>query len=262
MSALAARRRHPLVTALVVLLGLLVTGVAYAALMPGTADASTTTASTDDIEQGQKLFLANCATCHGTNAEGRDDAPSLIGVGAAAVDFQVGTGRMPLAMSGAQAPSTDGRMTDEQTAQLSAYVASLGAGPSIPTDDEIDPDGGDASTGAMIFRTNCAMCHNSAGAGGALTKGKYAPSLNDVSYKHIYEAMLTGPQSMPVFADTTITPEQKQDVIAYLATIRETPNPGGLSLGRIGPVSEGLVAWVIGLTMLIGFAVWLGAKSA
>ncbi|GAB6897866.1 cytochrome bc1 complex diheme cytochrome c subunit [Kineosporia succinea] len=262
MSALAARRRHPLATALIVLLGLLVTGVAYAAVMPSTADASTSSASADDLEQGKKLFLANCSTCHGIDAEGRNEAPSLIGVGAAAVDFQVGTGRMPLAASGPQAPEAPVRLNDEQTAQLSAYVASLGAGPSIPTDDMIDPAEGDASKGAMIFRTNCAMCHNSAGAGGALTKGKFAPSLDDVSYKHIYEAMVSGPQSMPVFPDTTISPEEKQDVIAYLATIRETPNPGGLSLGRLGPVSEGLVAWIVGLTVLLGFAVWLGAKSS
>ena len=262
MSALAARRRHPLATALAVLLGLLVTGVAYAAVMPSTADASTSTASADDIDQGHKLFLANCSTCHGIEAGGRNNAPSLIGVGAAAVDFQVGTGRMPLENSGPQAPEAPRRLNDEQTAQLAAYVASLGAGPAIPSEEATDPNEGDASKGAMIFRTNCAMCHNSAGAGGALTRGKYAPNLSDVSYKHIYEAMLTGPQSMPVFPDQTIDPEQKQDVIAYLATIRETPDPGGLSLGRLGPVSEGLVAWIVGLSLLIGFAVWLGAKSS
>ena len=262
MSALAARRRHPLATALLVLFGLLLTGVAYSAVMPSTADASTTTASADDIAQGRKLFLANCATCHGLDAEGRNEAPSLIGVGAASVDFQVGTGRMPLQNSGPQAPEAPRRLNDEQTAQLAAYVASLGAGPAIPSGEVLDAEQGDASKGAMIFRTNCAMCHNAAGAGGALTKGKYAPALDDVSYKHIYEAMITGPQSMPVFPDTTIDPEEKTDVIAYLATIRETPDPGGLSLGRIGPVSEGLVAWVVGLTVLIGFAVWLGAKSA
>ncbi|GAA3625963.1 c-type cytochrome [Kineosporia mesophila] len=262
MSALAARRRHPLATALIVLLGLLVTGVGYAAVMPSTADASTSTASADDIEQGKKLFLANCSTCHGIDAEGRNQAPSLIGVGAASVDFQVGTGRMPLAMSGPQAQEAPVRLSDEQTAQLSAYVASLGAGPSIPSQDVLDPEAGDASKGAMIFRTNCAMCHNAAGAGGALTRGKFAPNLDDVSYKHIYEAMVTGPQSMPVFPDTTITPDEKTDVIAYLATIRETPNPGGMALGKLGPVSEGLVAWIVGLTLLIGFAVWLGAKSS
>nr|WP_269327349.1 cytochrome c [Kineosporia mesophila] len=249
-------------TALIVLLGLLVTGVGYAAVMPSTADASTSTASADDIEQGKKLFLANCSTCHGIDAEGRNQAPSLIGVGAASVDFQVGTGRMPLAMSGPQAQEAPVRLSDEQTAQLSAYVASLGAGPSIPSQDVLDPEAGDASKGAMIFRTNCAMCHNAAGAGGALTRGKFAPNLDDVSYKHIYEAMVTGPQSMPVFPDTTITPDEKTDVIAYLATIRETPNPGGMALGKLGPVSEGLVAWIVGLTLLIGFAVWLGAKSS
>ncbi len=262
MSALAARRRHPLATALVVLLGLLLTGVAYAAVMPSTADASTTTASADDIAQGQKLFIANCATCHGIGAGGRDNAPSLIGVGAASVDFQVGTGRMPLQASGPQALKQPVHFDDQQVEQLAAYVASLGAGPAIPSAADVDPAQGDASKGAMVFRTNCAMCHNIAGAGGALTRGKFAPNLSGVSYKHIYEAMLTGPQSMPVFPNQTIDPEQKQDVIAYLATLRETPNVGGMSLGRLGPVSEGLVAWVLGLTLLIGFAVWLGAKSS
>lgn len=262
MSALAARRRHPLATALVVLLGLLLTGVAYAAVMPSTADASTSTASADDIAQGQKLFIANCATCHGIGAGGRDNAPSLIGVGAASVDFQVGTGRMPLQASGPQAPQNPVHFDDQQVEQLAAYVASLGAGPAIPSAADVDPAKGDASSGAMIFRTNCAMCHNIAGAGGALTRGKFAPNLNSVSYKHIYEAMLTGPQSMPVFPNKTIDQTQKQDVIAYLATLRETPNVGGMSLGRLGPVSEGLVAWVLGLTLLIGFAVWLGAKSS
>ena len=37
-----------------------------------------------------------------------------------------------------------------------------------------------------------------AGAGGALTRGKYAPSLQNTTPKHIYEAMVSGPQSMPV----------------------------------------------------------------
>ena len=262
MSALAARRRHPLATALIVLLGLLVTGVAYAAVMPSTADASTSTASADDIEEGRKLFLANCSTCHGIDAEGRNEAPSLIGVGAASVDFQVGTGRMPLAMSGPQAPEAVVELSDEQTEQLSAYVGSLGAGPAIPSEEMIDPAEGDVSKGAAIFRTNCAMCHNAAGARGALTRGKYAPPLTDVTPKYIYEAMVTGPQSMPVFPDQTISPEEKRDVITFLTTIRETPDPGGMSLGRLGPVTEGLVAWVVGLTMLIGFAVWLGAKSS
>ncbi len=262
MSALAARRRHPLATALIVVLGLLVTGVAYAAVMPSTADASTSTASADDIEEGRKLFLANCSTCHGIDAEGRNEAPSLIGVGAASVDFQVGTGRMPLAMSGPQAPEAPRRLSDEQTAQLSAYVASLGAGPAIPSEEAIDPAQGDAAKGAMVFRTNCAMCHNAAGSRGALTRGKFAPPLTDVEPKYIYEAMVTGPQSMPVFPDQTITPDQKRDVIAFLTTINEAPDPGGMSLGRLGPVTEGLAAWVIGLTVLIGFAVWLGAKSS
>jgi ubiquinol-cytochrome c reductase cytochrome c subunit len=260
VTALAARRRHPLAAVALVLLGLLVTGLAYAAVTPGRAQATTTT--NEDVAAGKALFLANCATCHGLNAEGRDEFPSLIGVGPAAVDFQVGTGRMPLQATGPQAPKSKVRYTEEEVKQLAAYVASLGPGPAIPDAAQVDPAEGDVSNGSLIFRTNCAMCHNFAGKGGALTQGKYAPNLSGVTPTHIYEAMLTGPQSMPVFNDATITDQEKRDIIAYLAAVDEVPSPGGLGLGSIGPVSEGLVAWVVGLALLIGCAVWLGAKSS
>jgi ubiquinol-cytochrome c reductase cytochrome c subunit len=260
VTALAARRRHPLATALLVLLGLFITGAAYATVLPSKADASET--ATQDVTAGHKLFLSNCATCHGINAQGRANAPSLIGVGAAAVDFQVGTGRMPLSQSGPQAPKAPVRLTPDEISQLAAYIASVGPGPAIPDAAAVDPASGNASRGSMIFRTNCAMCHGATGKGGALTRGKAAPNLTGSTPKHIYEAMVTGPQSMPVFNDQTIDPQSKRDVIAYLDTVNKTPNVGGLSLGRIGPVSEGLVAWVVGLSVLIGFAVWLGAKSS
>jgi ubiquinol-cytochrome c reductase cytochrome c subunit len=260
VTALAARRRHPLATALLVLLGLVLTGAMYAFVVPGKADAAG--ADSQTVASGRKLFLANCSTCHGMDAQGRNNAPSLIGVGAAAVDFQVGTGRMPLEQSGPQAPQGPRRLTDRETSDLAAYIATLGPGPSIPDAAAVDPAQGNASRGNMIFRTNCAMCHGAAGKGGALTRGKAAPDLTGVTGKHIYEAMVTGPQSMPVFNDQTVTPQSKQDVIAFLTTVNKTPNVGGFSLGRIGPVSEGLVAWVIGLGILVGFAVWLGAKSA
>jgi len=260
VTAIAARRRHPLATALLVLLGLVVTGVAYSAVAPDRANASS--ATSDDVAQGRKLFLANCSTCHGEQAQGRLNAPSLVGVGAAAVDFQVGTGRMPLQQSGPQAPESPRRLTETEIRQLAAYVASLGPGPAIPDAAATDPSKGDASRGGLIFRTNCAMCHNFAGKGGALTRGKYAPNLTGTEPKYVYEAMVSGPQSMPVFNDQTIPPQAKRDIIAYLDTIHTAPSPGGLSLGSIGPVSEGLVAWAVGLVALIGCAVWLGSKSS
>jgi ubiquinol-cytochrome c reductase cytochrome c subunit len=116
--------------------------------------------------------------------------------------------------------------------------------------------------GGEIFRVNCAMCHNFAGAGGALTRGKYAPALEGTTPKHIYEAMATGPQSMPVFNDTNLTPEAKQKVISYLKAQENETNVGGLTLGNLGPVSEGLFAWIFALGILIGCAVWLGKKAA
>ncbi len=260
MNALAARRRHPAVIALLLLLGLVVTGVAYSALAPKPAQAATASAS--QVQDGRKLFLANCATCHGLQAQGTRNGPSLAGVGAASVDFQVGTGRMPMARPDVQAPDKPVQFDDEEVAALAAYVASLAPGPAIPAEDVSSGEGGDVAKGGELFRVNCAMCHNFAGSGGALTRGKYAPGLRDVEGKHIYEAMVTGPQSMPVFNDTNITPEAKNDIIAYLHSIDEQENVGGMSLGNLGPVSEGLFAWVFGLGLMIAFAVWLGKKAA
>ncbi|WP_058233893.1 cytochrome bc1 complex diheme cytochrome c subunit [Devriesea agamarum] len=264
MKALAAHRHHPMAYVVMLLLALIATGGLYAALAP--RDAQAEVASAQDVQEGHKLFLANCATCHGRDAEGvaengKTVGPSLIGVGAAAVDFQVGTGRMPLQMSGPQAQKKPPQFTEEQISQLSAYVASLSPGPSVPDAKYTDPANGDAARGGEIFRTNCAMCHNAAGAGGALTHGKYAPPLLDVQPKHVYEAMESGPQNMPVFSDDNLTAQNKTDVIAYLHALKENGSPGGFALGSLGPVTEGLYAWTIGLALLLGCAVWLGAKA-
>lgn len=260
MNALAARRRHPAAIALLILLGLVVTGVAYSAFAPKQADAATASAS--QVQDGKKLFLANCATCHGLQAQGSKAGPSLAGVGAAAVDFQVGTGRMPLAAPGVQAPQKNVQFSDEEIAAVAAYVASLAPGPAVPGDENSTGKGGNVAKGAELFRVNCAMCHNFAGSGGALTRGKYAPALRDVEGKHVYEAMVTGPQSMPVFSDTNIAPESKNDIVAYLHSVDEQENVGGMALGNLGPVSEGLFVWVFGLGLMVAFAVWLGKKAA
>jgi ubiquinol-cytochrome c reductase cytochrome c subunit len=145
---------------------------------------------------------------------------------------------------------------------MAAYIASLAPGPGVPSEEAVDPTKGDPAKGGELFRVNCAMCHNFAGAGGALTRGKYAPAIGDISDKHIYEAMVTGPQSMPVFSDANLNPENKRDIIAFLNTIDEQEKPGGMALGSLGPVTEGLFAWVFALGILVGCAVWLGSKSA
>lgn len=251
-------RRSPLASAALLVIGLVATGGAYA-VVTSTATANTTSAHESLVSEGEKLFVANCATCHGYGAVGTSDGPALIGVGAAAVDFQVGTGRMPMAANGPQAEQKPPQFTDDQVKAMATYVASLGPGPAIP-DDEFLTGEGDVANGGELFRINCAMCHNVAGAGGALTEGKYAPALADVDAVHIYEAMVTGPQNMPVFNDLNLTPEDKADIISYLSYLRSNPSPGGYELGNLGPVSEGLFAWIFVLGSLVAVTVWLAAR--
>lgn len=263
MKALAARRRHPLAGILLLLLGLMVTGTTYAVASSPKDDVQTT-GLTGNADTGEKLFLANCSTCHGVNAVGTGAGPSLVGVGAASVDFQVGTGRMPMEATAPQAPRKAVQMSAQDIADLSAYVADLGPGPGIPSEEytTATADEKAIAEGSELFRVNCAMCHNVVGSGGALTRGKYAPALSGVSGTHIYEAMVTGPQSMPVFNDANLTPDEKKSVISYLTYLDEQPSPGGISLGSLGPVSEGLFVWLGLMMMIIGCTIWLGAKSS
>jgi ubiquinol-cytochrome c reductase cytochrome c subunit len=187
----------------------------------------------------------------------------LIGVGAASVDFQVGTGRMPGQASGPQLYKKPVQFTEEQISAMAAYVASLAPGPAIPDAEYLRTTGEDIDMthGSELFRINCAMCHNAVGAGGALTQGKFAPALGGVTEKHIYEAMVTGPQNMPVFNDANLTPEDKRDIIAYLKYVEEAESVGGYELASIGPVAEGLFVWIFGLGFIIAITVWLGAKA-
>jgi ubiquinol-cytochrome c reductase cytochrome c subunit len=265
---LSAKRRSPLAGLVVLLLGLLLTGGLYAAVSPASADSEQADQST--VEQGRALFLVGCASCHGKNGEGivtkrgTNYGPPLVGVGAAAVDFQVGTGRMPMARPGVQADRKKVVYSDEEIAALAAFVASLGPGPAIPEPSQYDPAGADDEAivrGGEFFRTNCTACHNFAASGGALPGGKYAPSLKGVEPRHIYEAMLTGPQQMPVFSDDVLTSEDKRDIIAYLQSLEESGNYGGSNLGSFGPVSEGAMAWLVGIGACVGFAVWIASNS-
>ncbi|MET7682157.1 c-type cytochrome [Streptomyces sp. NPDC005423] len=264
MKKLSTRRRHPLAAVVVLLLALAATGGLYAVFAPASKAQADESAQSLAIDEGQKLYSVGCASCHGTGGQGSTDGPSLVGVGAAAVDFQVGTGRMPAQQPGPQVLKKKVIYTQAQIDQLAAYIASLGAGPAVPTKNEYGPEGADIAKGGELFRTNCAQCHNFTGKGGALTHGKFAPALEGVAPKHIYEAMQTGPQNMPSFPDTTLTAKNKKDIIAYLNAVNgdDTESNGGLELGGLGPVSEGLFAWVFGLGALIAVAVWVAARTA
>ena len=262
MRWITARRRRPLVGYAAVLLALVAVGMLYAAvtgLGGSTASAGSGSAS-PLITQGKNLFAVSCASCHGVAAQGTERAPSLIGAGAAAVDFQLSTGRMPLKETNAEAARKPPVYTQQEINAIAAYVASLGGGPAEPTDQQVSTAGADTALGQSLFNANCAQCHNYSGAGGALTDGKYAPALTQATNQQIYEAMLTGPEAMPVFNDSTLTPADKRDIIAYVTQTRAEPNPGGFSLGRVGPTTEGLVAWLGGIGALVLAAMWITAK--
>ncbi len=262
MKRLSQFRRHRIVAPLLLVLALLSIGTTFSVAGAATGAPITAAERSALIEEGQRIFLKGCSSCHGINLEGSAIAPALLGVGAASVDFQVATGRMPVADMSAQIARKKPVYDEKQVEALAAYVASLAPGPEVPGESQLNYErDGSVAEGGELFRTNCAMCHNFAGQGGALSQGKYAPTVMGVLPRHIYEAMVTGPQSMPVFSDKTITPEEKLSIIKWIKAAEAEPQLGGASLGRVGPVTEGLLVWTLGLGLLVGAAVWLAMKA-
>jgi ubiquinol-cytochrome c reductase cytochrome c subunit len=256
-----SRGRRRLGAGLRLLAALTLAGGVYTAFAPA-LEAQDTPQFSSAAEDGKAQFDVSCATCHGRNAQGIEGrGPSLIGVGSAAVEFQVGTGRMPMARQEAQAERKPPVYTDEQTRQLGQYVQELGGGPQVPSGTKLGAEG-DVADGGRLFRINCSSCHSFGGGGGALSSGKYAPSLGPSTDRQIYAAMLTGPQNMPVFGDNQLRPEEKADIIAYVQeTLKQDQDPGGFNLGRLGPSTEGMVIFLVGIVALVFATLWIAGKS-
>ena len=266
-SKISRKRRSRFAGPAVLLSALLLTGGLYAALAPANAS-ETNTATAGDAARGQQLFQVGCASCHGMNGQGVTTSkgnvygPSLIGVGGAAADFQLTTGRMPMAQPGQQALRKRVVYSDQDIADLTAYVASLGAGPARPSDADLSGyNTADPVRGGLLFRANCTACHNFNGSGGAMPEGKFAPNITKDTTRQIFEAMETGPQQMPIFNNSVLTPQDKLDIIKYVKDLDAQPEYGGFSLGAIGPVAEGAAAWIFGIGGLVLVAIWIAAHT-
>jgi ubiquinol-cytochrome c reductase cytochrome c subunit len=221
----------------------------------GTAVPRQGSPSPDLVAHGKELYLTGCSSCHGADGAGTKQAPTLIGVGAASADFYLTTGRMPAAQGEPyQPPRKEPAYSRDQIDALVAYVASLGDGPAIP---QVDVAGADLAHGGVLYRANCASCHQSAGAGGALSYGRSAPELKEATPTQVEEAMRIGPGEMPVFNAMTIDDQDANDIAAYVKYLHDPDDRGGAALGGNGPVPEGAVALIAGLGGIVAISVWI-----
>jgi ubiquinol-cytochrome c reductase cytochrome c subunit len=198
--------------------------------------------------RGQALYQQSCASCHGQQGQGTQRGPALAGVGAASADFYLSTGRMPITDEQRNPGRGRPAFGRADIDALVGYVASLGDGPAVPT---VDPAAGRLAEGERLYQENCAACHSATGTGGALTSGQVAPSLAQATPVQVAEAIRVGPGAMPRFASQTLNDPQVDSIAAYVGRLHHGGNRGGWDLGRIGPVTEGLVAWVAGLGLVL-----------
>ena len=258
-----ARRLAPV--ALVVVAAGLGLGLAAAAVTMATATGAgaqaqppPTRAPASEIRNGRDLFQVACSSCHGIEGEGTRKGPTLIGVGAAAADFYLTTGRMPLDNPDEQAQRKRPAYSVLQIRQLVAYVASLGPGPPVPA---VAWETGDLARGNQLYANNCASCHSSAGAGGALGHAVYAPRLGQATPTQVAEAVRIGPGPMPVFGRDVFSDDELAAIVRYVQYLRDPADPGGLGLGHLGPIPEGFVAWVVGLGLIVVAIRWIGTRD-
>lgn len=229
---------------------ILLLGTAVPAL-GGTAWAAT------PAEEGRELFENACSSCHGIGGEGSSLGPPVLDSGAAGADFMLTTGRMPLDDPHRQPIRKPPAFDERQIGQITSYVASLGSGPEIP---HVDLAEGDLAEGQELYSANCAACHSSAGAGGAVGAGLEAPALDESTPVQLVEAMRIGPGAMPIFGEQTLSEEDANSIARYLVYLRNVPDPGGLAMRRIGPIAEGFVAWMVGVGIFIAACRWIGEK--
>jgi ubiquinol-cytochrome c reductase cytochrome c subunit len=212
-----------------------------------------------EAASGRQLYLVACTTCHGTEGQGvAGRGPSLIGVGAASADFYLSTGRMPLDRPRIQSERKRVAYSPLEIRHLVAFVASLGPGPALP---RVDPAAGDLAEGNRLYANNCAPCHSSSGAGGALGHAVHAPPLRHSTPLQVAQAVRIGPGAMPVFSADTLDDDQLASIVRYVGYLRDPVDRGGHGLGRIGTIPEGFVAWLFGLGAMLVAVRWIGTKD-
>jgi len=224
----------------------------------GQGNSVSTAPDSAQVARGRQLYVEGCSSCHGMDAKGVDSqGPSLIGAGAAAADFYLRTGRMPLAQPGHEPERTDPAYPDDQIRALDAYIGSLG-GPAIPA---VDPSAGSISRGAELFGSSCAGCHSITGEGGVLVGG-FAPELHDVTPTEVAEAVRVGPYLMPSFDRNQISDQDLDSIARYVdEAVQQPDDRGGWGIGHLGPVPEGLVAWAVAVIALLLVARLIGERS-
>jgi ubiquinol-cytochrome c reductase cytochrome c subunit len=216
------------------------------------------------LARGAELYETGCSSCHGPDGRGVDEegenlrGPTLENAGPASAHYYLTTGRMPMSNTEEQPVRKRPAYDDSEIEALVAYVESLGDGPPIP---DVEVAEADVAAGGEVFRANCQPCHSASGSGGALSYGRAAPRLSDSTPTQVGAALRVGPGQMPVFGPETISDAEMDDLAAYVRYLQDPEDPGGLPIGRTGPIPEGFVAWLIGMVALLVLVAWIGTRS-
>ncbi len=125
------------------------------------------------VDRGQKLFVAQCGFCHGSNANGGETGPDLIR-SALALDDEGGDKIGPVILNGRPDKGMPAfHITPEQVKDVAAFLrARQQAAIDRRAYAILDIVTGDAAKGEKYFSSHCASCHSPTGDLAGLA-GKY-----------------------------------------------------------------------------------------
>ncbi len=225
-------------------------------------------AASASAANGRQLYLENCVWCHGNRLEGvaptaggtapgggAAAGPPLRGVGEIAADFYLRTGYMPIRDPEDQPKRKESPFSDDEIRALVRYISRSG-GFATP---RVDPRRGRTSTGLKLFVEHCAGCHQVVGAGGLVTGGE-AVSLEHATPEQIAQAVRVGPYLMPRFSEHEISDRELDSLVRYVLYTHNPDDRGGWSLEHVGPLPEGIVAWLLAGSVLLVVARVIGER--
>jgi len=184
--------------------------------------------STPNLETGRRIFLRDCAHCHGYNGDGI--SPNMDTLHPAPFDL---TGFL-LAESFIRRvvregiPGTDmpgwSLGSDEEVRAVSAYTAHLGRPDSLPVEERYAPPEALHEAGRRVYTMHCVSCHGEQGHGDGLDAAQHLPrpaSFADMrpSYAAARRVIENGVHGTDMPSWPLLTAPEIQAVTFYIRTL-------------------------------------------
>lgn len=171
---------------------------------------------------GRDVYRLNCQACHGPDAKGTSQAPSLLPIAQKlARGDGASTVRTRLAKGGERMPAL-AHLSQPEVDAILGYLRELGGGTATPGAMVVALSG--PALGERIYQSNCASCHapGSAAAAGLMCQpASLAGATRRFSREQVMNLLDVGIGPMPAFSH--LNQDERDALWLYLQTLSSSP---------------------------------------